>query len=52
MRIVWDTDEVDEPGFWDWATLIDSERGHVEIIADSDDRQRVDNLMQARLKEV
>jgi hypothetical protein len=36
LRIVWNTDEVDRPGSWDWATLVDVERGHVEILADSD----------------
>lgn len=36
LRITWDADEVDRPGSWDWATLIDQERGSVEILADSD----------------
>ena len=36
LRIVWNTDEVDRPGSWDWASMIDPERGHVEILADSD----------------
>jgi hypothetical protein len=39
LRIVWNTDEVPRPGHWDWANLIDVERGHVEILADSDDRR-------------
>jgi hypothetical protein len=36
LRITWDTDEVVRPGAWDWPTLIDAERGCVEILADSD----------------
>jgi hypothetical protein len=36
LRITWDTDEVERPGAWDWSTLVDAERGHVEIFADSD----------------
>jgi hypothetical protein len=38
VKITWNTDEVPRPGRWDWANLIDVERGHVEILADSDDR--------------
>jgi hypothetical protein len=40
LKIVWDGSEVDRPGAWDWATLIDADRGHVEIVADSDDRRQ------------
>lgn len=36
LRIVWDDSETDRPGRWDWHTLIDPGRGHVEIVADSD----------------
>jgi len=38
VKITWDSEEVQRPGHWDWANLIDVERGHVEIVADSDDR--------------
>jgi hypothetical protein len=37
VKITWDSEEVPRPGHWDWANLIDVERGHVEILADSDD---------------
>ena len=40
VKIVWNTDEVPRPGHWDWPNLIDPERGHVEIVADSDDAPR------------
>lgn len=36
LKITWDNEEVPRPGHWDWANLIDVERGHVEIVADSD----------------
>lgn len=36
LKITWEDCEVDRPGAWDWANLIDPERGHVEILADSD----------------
>ena len=38
VKITWDSEEVPRPGHWDWPNLIDVERGHVEILADSDDR--------------
>ena len=44
VRIVWEDSEVDRPGVWDWANLIDVERGHVEIVADSDDRKHLSTL--------
>lgn len=44
VQITWDDSEVDRPGRWDWASLIDVERGHVEIVADSDDRRPLENL--------
>ena len=49
VRIVWETNEVDRPGSWDWATLIDPERGHVEIVADSDDKYQIDILTENKL---
>lgn len=36
LKITWNSDEVPRPGHWDWANLIDVERGHVEVVADSD----------------
>lgn len=44
VKITWDDDETDRPGRWDWVNLIDVERGHVEIVADSDDRKRLSTL--------
>ena len=38
VKITWDSTEVPRPGHWDWPNLIDVERGHVEVLADSDDR--------------
>ena len=49
VRITWESYEVDRPGHWDWATLIDCERGHVEVIADSDDKYQVDVLTENKL---
>lgn len=49
VRIVWEDLEVDRPGRWDWATLIDVERGHVEIVADSDDKRQIDILTENKL---
>lgn len=40
LRIAWDDSETDRPGAWDWHTLIDVERGHVEIVEDSDSTGR------------
>lgn len=37
LKITWDSEEVPRPGHWDWANLIDVGRGHVEVVADSDD---------------
>lgn len=37
VQITWNDDEVTRPGHWDWANLIDCERGFVEVVADSDD---------------
>lgn len=44
VQITWEDGEVDRPGLWDWANLIDVERGHVEIVADSDDRRQLATL--------
>lgn len=44
LKITWHDDEVDRPGAWDWASLIDCERGHVEVVADSDDRRQLQTL--------
>jgi hypothetical protein len=49
IKVTWDDLEVDRPGAWDWATLIDVERGHVEIVADSDDKRRIDILTENKL---
>jgi hypothetical protein len=49
LRITWDADEVDRPGSWDWHTLIDAERGDVEIVADSDDKYQIDILTENKL---
>jgi len=49
LRITWESNEVDRPGRWDWHTLIDVERGHVEIVADSDDRYQIDILTENKL---
>lgn len=48
LKITWDDLEVERPGAWDWATLIDVERGHVEIVADSDDKR----MLAARLRTI
>lgn len=48
VKITWDDSEVDSPGKWDWANLIDVERGHVEVVADSDDKR----LLAARLRTI
>ena len=44
VRIVWEDSEVDRPGVWDWEHLVDVERCHVEIVADSDDRRHLATL--------
>ena len=49
VRIVWEDFEVDRPGCWDWASFIDPERGHMEIVADSDDKRQIDILTENKL---
>jgi len=49
VRITWNDDEVPRPGHWDWATIIDCERGFVEVIADSDDKRQLDILTENKL---
>jgi hypothetical protein len=43
MQITWDDTEVTSPGTWNWPNLIDL-CGHVEIVADSDDRRQLESL--------
>ena len=49
LKVTWEDLEVDRPGAWDWDTLIDVERGHVEVVADSDDKRRIDILTENKL---
>jgi len=49
LRITWESNEVDRPGRWDWHTLIDAERGDVEIVAESDDKYQIDILTENKL---
>jgi hypothetical protein len=49
VRVLWDDFEVDRPGKWDWAIVDPGVRGHVEIVADSDDKRQIDILTENKL---